>query len=147
MIMVRPAKLEEVSWLQGNLAQRVNEGYEQFDLRQAIVFVAEDTEDGLRAGMVCARLRTNPISAAPMWMVEPLMLFRTFVRLSPAHSQRKATYLLAKAIEAYITDRSRNTTGVHTFFLHIETKNKAMHGLARHIGWSPAKYKIYTGGY
>jgi hypothetical protein len=144
VIMVRPAKLEETSWLQGNLNQRVHDGYEQFDLRRAVVFVAEDTEDGLRAGMVCARLRTSPVTMAPMWIVEPLVLFRQFIRVSALHSQRKATYLLAKTIEAYIADRSRNTTGVHSFFVHIENKNKAMHGLARHIGWKPVKYKLYT---
>lgn len=144
MIMVRAAKLEEISFLQGKLAQRADEGYEQFDLRRAIVFVAEDTEDGLRAGMVCARLRTSPFNGAPMWIVEPLALFPEFVRTSPLHSQRKATYLLAKAVEAYIADRSRNTTGVHAFYVHIPNRNKPMHGLARHIGWSAAKYKIYT---
>lgn len=140
---VREAKIEELSFLQGKLAQRAKDGYEQFPLRQAIVLVAEDF-DGLRAGIVCLRLRTSPISAAPMWLVEPLLLFPEFVRTSPLHSQRKATYLLAKAAEAYIADRSRNTTGVHSFFVHIETKNKPMHRLARHIGWMPVKSKLYA---
>jgi hypothetical protein len=79
-----------------------------------------------------------------MWLVEPLVLFREFLRVSPLHSQRKATYILAKAIEAYVADRSRNTTGVHAFFVHIENKNRAMRGLARHIGWSPAEFQIFT---
>jgi hypothetical protein len=142
-VKTRPAQLREICFLQWKLAQRQKDGYEQFPLITAIVFVAEDI-DGLLAGMVCMRIRQSPMTLAPMWQVEPLLLFPEFVRTSPAHSQRKATYLLAKAAESYIADRTRNTTGVHSFFVHIETKNKRMHGLARHIGWRPLKCRFYA---
>lgn len=141
-MIVRAAQFNEIPFLQGKLRAREKDQYEQFPLQTAIVFVAEDY-DNLLAGMVAMRLRTSPVNLSPMWIVEPLILFPDFVRNSPAHSQRKATYLLAKAAEGYITDRSRNTTGVHSFFVHINTKNKPMHGLARHIGWKPPKWKIY----
>lgn len=142
-MIVRDAEAEELSFLQGKLAQRAKDNYEQFPLSQAIVFVAEDF-DHLRAGMVCLRLRPSPISSAPMWHVEPLLLFPEFVRTSPLHSQRKATYLLAKAAEAYIADRTRNTTGVRAFFVYIEDKNERMHGLAQSIGWMPIPGKLYA---
>lgn len=142
-MIIRAARAKELSFLQGKLAQRGKDGYEQFPLSQSIVHVAEDY-DGLRAGMVCARLRQSPISMAPCWHIEPLILFPEFVRASPRHSQRKATYLLAKAAEDWITDSTRNTTGVQAFFVYIETKNKPMHKLAKHIGWMPIKGKLYA---
>lgn len=144
MITVRPAKIEELNALQTQLARRAKDGYEQFDIERSVVHVAEDTVDGLLAGMICARLRVSPISMAPCWHVEPLLLFPAFTRHSGQHSQRKATYLLAKAAENYITDPARNTTGVRAFFVFIENKNKPMHGLARHIGWKPVKGKLYA---
>lgn len=142
-VIIRPAQFEEIPFLHGKLAQREKDGYEQFPLWTSMVFVAEDS-DGLRAGMVCMRIRQSPATLALMWQVEPLLLFPEFIRTSPLHSQRKATYLLAKAAESYIADRTRNTTGVHSFFVHIENKNKPMHGLARHIGWRPLKYRFYA---
>jgi hypothetical protein len=142
-MMIRPAKLNELNFLQAKLSDRAKDGYEQFPLETAVVHVAEDY-DGLLAGMVCARLRQSPLTLARMWMVEPLILFPEFLRTSPLHSQRKATYMLAKAAESCIADRTRNTTGVHSFFVHIEKKNKPMHGLARHIGWMPLKYTFYA---
>jgi hypothetical protein len=142
-VIVRDAQFNEIPFLQAKLARKEKEGYEQFPLSTAIVLVAEDG-DGLRAGMVCLRIRQSPVNLAPMWQVEPLILFSEFIRTSPLHSQRKATYLLARAAESYIADRSRNTTGVHSFFVHVMKKNKAMHRLARHIGWSEPKWKIYA---
>jgi hypothetical protein len=142
-VIVRDAKAEELSFLQGKLAQRAKDAYEQFPLATAIVLVAEDF-DGLRAGMVCMRLRLSAISGAPQWHIEPLILFPEFIKTSPLHSQRKATYLLAKAAEAYIADRTRNTTGVHTLFAYIEDKNERMHGLAQSIGWMPIPGKLYA---
>lgn len=142
-MMIRPARAEELSFLQGKLAQREKDNYEQFPLSQSIVHVAEDY-DGLRAGMVCMRLRPSPVSMAPCWHIEPLILFPEFVRASPRHAQRRATYLLAKAAEAWIADDSRNSTGVKLFFVFIETKNKPMHGLAKHIGWPTVKGKLYA---
>lgn len=142
-MITRLAKHDEIPFLQAKLANRMVDGYEQFRLEFAVVLVAEDF-DGLLAGMICARLRSSPISQGRMWHIEPLILFPEFVRTSPRQSQRKATYLLAKAAEDYITDKARNTTGVHSFFVFIETKNKPMHGLARHIGWMPVKGKLYA---
>jgi hypothetical protein len=142
-VIVRSVQFDEVPFLQAKLAQREKDGYEQFPLTSAIVLVAEDG-DGLRAGMVCMRIRSSPVNLVPMWQIEPLILFPEFVRTSLRQSQRKATYLLAKAAEGYIADRTRNTTGVHAFFVSIETKNKPMHRLARHIGWKPPKWKIYA---
>lgn len=140
-MMIRPARAEELSFLQGKLAQYRD--YEQFSLTTAIVHVAEDY-DRLRAGMVCARLRLSPIRMEPCWQIEPLILFPEFIRTSPRHAQRKATYLLAKAAEDWITDGSRNTTGVRSFFVYIPNRNKPMHGLAKHIGWTPVKGKLYA---
>jgi hypothetical protein len=141
--MIRPAKAEELPFLQAKLSDRAKDNYEQFPLASAVVFVAEDY-DHLLAGMVCLRLRASPISMAPCWHLEPLILFPAFVKHSALHSQRKATYLLAKAAEDYVTDRSRNTSGVYSFFCYIQNKNKPMHGLARHIGWMPVKGKLYA---
>lgn len=142
-MIVRDAHAGEINFLQGKLRAFEKDNYEQFDLRQAVVFVAEDF-DRLPAGMVCLRLRSSPISSAPIWHLEPLVLFNNFVKTSPLHSQRKATYLLAKAAEAYIADRTRNTTGVHIFFAYIEDKNERMHGLAESIGWMPIPGKLYA---
>ena len=142
-MIVRAAKAEEIFFLQGKLLQRHKDGYEQFPLFQSIVHVAEDY-DGLRAGMVCMRLRPGPMSMDPFWHVEPLILFPEFVRTSPRHAQRKATYLLAKAAEAWIADTSRNKTGVSLFFVFIENKNRPMHKLAKHIGWTPVRGKLYA---
>jgi hypothetical protein len=142
-VIVRDAKPSELNFLQGKLRAFERDNFEQFDLRQAVVFVAEDF-DGLPAGMVCLRLRCSPVSLAPMWHLEPLVLFSNFVRTSPLHSQRKATYLLATAAEAYIADSTRNTTGVRAFFVYIEDKNERMHGLAQSIGWMPIPGKLYA---
>jgi len=142
-VNIRPPRPNELPQLQGRLAAREKDGYEQFPLLGAIVFVAEDY-DGLLAGMVAMRLRMSPWAAVPMWQIEPLILFPGFIRNSPAHAQRKATYLLAKAAEGYITDRSRNTTGVRSFFCHIEQENYRMHGLAEHIGWLAVPGTFYA---
>lgn len=142
-MITRAATLAEVPFLTAQLQNRAKDNYEQFDLRQSIVHVAEDT-DGLLAGMVCARIRPGPLNMVACWHVEPLILFPEFVRTSPTHSRKKATYLLARAAESWIADRTRNTTGVQAFFVYIETKNKPMHGLAKHIGWKPVKGKLYV---
>lgn len=129
-MIVRPAEVGELSFLQAKLAQREQDGFEQLDLRKSVVLVAEDDE--LRAGLVSARL---------MWQVEPLILFPEFERTSLPIARKKATYLLARHIEDYIADRARNRTGLHSFFAFIEDRNPRMQGLARHIGWMPVYRK------
>lgn len=141
-MIVRAAKPDEMAFLQAKLGDRAKDGYQQFDLETAVVLVAEDY-DAMLAGMVCLRLRQGPVRAERCWQIEPLILFPQFIRHSPRQSQRKATYMLAKAAEEWIADPWRNTSGVRCFYCFIENKNIRMHGLAEHIGWQPVHGIFY----
>jgi hypothetical protein len=125
-VVIRPATLEDLPYLDHRLRNAKNAT--QVDLRKAIVFVAE--YDGCIVGFTAARL---------LWNIEPLMLFEEFRRRAPHHARRRATYELAKSIDGWIADRSRNTTGIHGYFCFIA--DRVVRKLAEHFGM----FHIFTG--
>lgn len=91
-------------------------GHERVNLRQSVVFVAE--EDGEMVGSLSARL---------IWQLEPLHIWAR-----AKSSQRKAAFMLPKAMEAYIGDRALNKTGIFSYF--FVTKGRKWAKLAEHFG-------------
>src|SRR5690349_5743677 len=106
-LVIRPANYEDIPYLQAKLKTETPT-WEQVDLTKAIVFAAE--YGGEIVGFTSARL---------VWQIEPVMLFKRFRRRAPRHARAKATLLLTRAIDGWIGDRSRNTTGIYFYFCHI----------------------------
>lgn len=124
---IRPAKQIDMSYLAKRLAEKSRN--EQVDLNQAIVFVVEYGENIV--GFSAARL---------IWQIEPVMLFDEFKHRAPHIARQRATYLLITAVDRWIADRARNTTGIHSYFCFV--KDRVMQKLATHFGL----LRIYVGG-
>jgi len=126
-VTVRPATPEDLHELHWRLHEQ-RHLYEQQDLRNSIVMVAED--EGQIVGFVAARL---------MWQVEPLLLTPEFIKEAPGHAQRRATYLLIREIDRWIGDRTKNRSGLHSYFCSIV--GKTMRKLALSFGMLPVYQK------
>ena len=133
MIRTRAARLDELRFLQAKHTLLAEEKHhEKLDLAKSVVLVAEDNDDSLTCGLIAARM---------VWQVEPLVLFPEFERTSSKMAKKRATYLLARAVESFIADPASNPTPVKFFFSVIENRNPRMQDLARHIGWQ----QVYPG--
>ncbi len=93
-------------------------------------------DESIRAGKEIAGF----IAARLIWQVEPLFLFPAFRRQRPRNARRRATLLLARALEAFLADRARNPTGICSYFCFI--KDRIFQKLAEHYGL----VRIYRGG-
>lgn len=122
-VTVRPAKTEDLPELQRLLQEQLNR-YEQQDISKTIAMVVE--YHGRIVGFTAARLT---------WQVEPLLLADDFAKHAPLFARRKATYLLIREIDAWIGDRSRNSTGLHSYFCSIP--GRTMRKLALAFGMLP----------
>lgn len=122
-VTVRPARLEEIPMLQEMLAKQPY--FEYQDLRQAIVFVSE--YEGRVVGMITGRL---------IWQLPTLLLEKDKI---PRHSQRRATLMLIRAMDAWLADRSQNLSGIYSYFCVI--KGSIMKHLAAHFGM----FRFYKG--
>lgn len=126
-VSVRPATVGDLDQLHRELYDQ-RDKYEQQDLTKSIVFVSE--YDGELAGFTGARL---------VWQVEPLLLTRKFKENAPHFAQQKATYMLIREVDGWIGDRSRNTTGLHSYFCSIV--GRRMRKLAVSFGMLPVYIK------
>ena len=126
-VETRPARVDEIEYLQARLAE--DPTYEKVDLKTSIVFV--DVYDGQLVGFGAARL---------IFQVEPLYLFPEFKKNAPKFAQKRATYQLIKALDAWIFDPERNKSGIRQYFCFI--LDKTMQKLALAFNMLPA----YTGG-
>lgn len=126
-VTIRQATNDDLPYL----AQRLSEQtyFEIVDLPKMIVYVAE--YDAKIIGFGAARL---------MWQVEPIYLTPEFIQFAPHFARQKATLGLIRAIEGWIADRARNTTGIYSYFCFI--KRRVMQQLAEAYGM----WRIYTGG-
>lgn len=113
-MIVRPARQDELPFLKEQLWSTT---HEKVDLSRCMVWVAES--EGQIVGMLPARL---------IWQLEPLFIF-PHTKLGVA---RRATYELAAEAEAWIADRSKNTTGIYSYFAVI--KDKVFEALAKRWG-------------
>jgi hypothetical protein len=104
----RPARLDEIPYLQQRLAQPSSYCYENHDLSKCLVYVVE--YDGAIVGLSAARLQ---------WQIEPVMLFPEFHEHGPHFAQKHATFLLIRELHDWISDRERNLTGVYSYFCYI----------------------------
>lgn len=120
-VTVRPATQDDLHELQWHLHDQ-RHVYEQQDLRNAVVMVLE--EDGEIVGFAAARIA--------WWQVEPLLLTRAFKKRGSKHAQRKGTYLLIRELDRWIGDRSKNLSGIHSYFCSI--RGRTMQKLARSFG-------------
>lgn len=122
-VTVRPARPEDVLLLQSMLHEQ-RHYYEQLNVRNSIVFVAE--YDGEIIGFSAARV---------IWQIEPVLLDAQFARLGPLHARKKATYLLIRELDAWLGDRSRNLSGIYSYFCtirgHIMQKLAVSFGMLR----------------
>lgn len=119
MITVRPARGAD---LPGLFAALEESGNELVDLRRAIVFVAE--EDGVAAGFIAARL---------IWQVEPLYLLPAWRARQPKSAWRRATLLLAQAMDGYI----RSQTGIDLRCYYAYIRDGVFQRLAERFGLRP----------
>lgn len=116
MIQARLARLEEIP----ELLQRIKEsGGIYIDLYRTPCWVAE--EDGKLVGLLAAHLT---------WQFEPLLMFP---EVKSKAVRRRACYRLYRAAEEWITDSSRNITGVYKAF--AITRMVAVRGWAEKMGW------------
>ncbi len=120
-VTVRPATPEDLHELQWHLHDQ-RDYFEQQDLRNAIVMVLE--EDGMIVGFAAARVA--------WWQVEPLLLTREFKKHGSKHAQRRGTYLLIRELDRWIGDRTKNLSGIHSYFCSI--RGRTMQKLARSFG-------------
>jgi hypothetical protein len=104
----RPARLDEIDYLQNRLERPSPYYFENHDLSKCIVYVVE--YDGAIVGFSAARLQ---------WQIEPVMLFDEFQKHAPHFAQQRATFLLIKELHDWIEDRQRNLTGVFSYFCYI----------------------------
>lgn len=117
-VTVRPAREDEIPQLQG-LLYRHRDYFEFQNLRQAIVFVAE--YEGEIVGMITGRM---------IWQVPTLLIDRQ-AKLT-RHARRRATYTLIRELDRWIGDRSRNVSGIYSYFCVI--KGATMKQLAKSFG-------------
>lgn len=119
-VTVRAAKLEDIPKLQMFLFEQRRD-FEQQDLTRSIIFIAE--YEGEIVGFSAARL---------IWQVEPLLLARDFKRYASTHSQKRATYLLIRELDAWLADRAKNVSGIYSYFCSIA--DRTMQKLALSFG-------------
>jgi hypothetical protein len=120
-VTVRPATEDDLHELHWHLHDQ-RDYFEQQNLRNAIVMVLE--QDGAIVGFGAARLA--------WWQVEPILLTRDFKKHGSKHAQRKGTYLLIRELDRWIGDRSKNLSGIHSYFCSI--KGRTMQKLALSFG-------------
>jgi hypothetical protein len=120
-VTVRPAREEDLHELHWHLHEQ-RAYFEQQNLRNAIVMVLE--QDGIIVGFGAARLA--------WWQVEPILLTRDFKQHGSRHAQRKGTYLLIRELDRWIGDRTKNLSGLHSYFCAI--KGRTMRKLAQSFG-------------
>jgi hypothetical protein len=125
-VIIRPATPEDIPYLEKRI--REQSYFEHVDVRKMIVFIAE--YGGEIVGFSAARL---------MWQIEPIMLMPEFRKLAPHFARQKATLGLIRAIEGWLADRGRNTTGIYSYFCSI--KGRTMRALAEAYGM----LRVYTG--
>jgi len=126
-VTIRPATPEDIPYLQKRLSETPRTT--QVELERAIVFVCE--YGGEIVGFTAARM---------MWQIEPVMLFPEFIRTAPHFARQKATYRLISAIDRWLADPTKNTTGIYMYFCFIT--NRVMQKLAVSFGMM----RTYTGG-
>lgn len=120
-VTVRPATDADLHELHWHLHDQ-RDYFEQQNLRNAIVMVLE--EDGQIVGFGAARVA--------WWQIEPVLLTRSFKKHGSKHAQRKGTYLLIRELDRWIADRSKNLSGMHSYFCAI--RSRTMQKLARSFG-------------
>jgi hypothetical protein len=113
-LKARPAKQEEIEFLQQKINESTNE---KVNLSQMLVWVAE--EKGKPVGLLSARL---------IFQVEPMYIFEDV----PVNSRRRAAFLLAREMESFIGDRAKNKTGIYSYFAVM--KDKVFETLAQRWG-------------
>lgn len=124
---MRPARREDVPFLKKDLAR--DKRWEQVDLEKGIIFVVE--HEGEIIEYAQARL---------VWQIEPLKFVHGKRKGLTWFAQKRATYKLAKALIGWLGDRSKNTTGIYSFFAFI--KGKRFQKLAASFGLM----NVYEGG-
>jgi len=111
---IRPAVLADLPELTKWL---ITSPGEEYDLSQAIVFIAE--EGGKTMGFLAARM---------VWQIEPLLVRQDIQTIKAS----RAALLLYRAFEGWLKG-PQNTTGVRWFF--AVTRSEAVKGWARRLGW------------
>lgn len=115
---------EDLKYLCNRLAQTNNESH---DLDRRILYVIKHNE--ILSGCIGARL---------IWQIEPLWLTPEFDRDASPITKRRAVYKLIRAMEAWLGDSTKNTTGLNRYFGAIS--NKRMEKVALEYGMKPAVY-------
>jgi len=119
-VTVRPARLEDLLILRSMLHEQ-RRYFEQQLLTHSIVFVAE--YQGEIVGFSAARV---------IWQIEPILLDPLFSKTAPLFARQKATYLLIRELDAWLADRSKNVSGIYSYFCTI--RGRIMQKLAMSFG-------------
>jgi hypothetical protein len=125
-VIIRPATAADIPYLEQRLKEQSY--FEQVDVRKMVVFIAEC--GGEIVGFTAARM---------MWQIEPVMLLPEFIKRAPHFARQKATLGLIRSIEGWLGDRTRNTTGIYSYFCSI--KGRIMRQLAESYGM----FRVYQG--
>lgn len=125
-VIERQARIDELPYLQ----QRINELpgekvklYEEFAgeiIPLSMPWVTE--EDGVIGGVINLRL---------IWQAEPCLIFPEVKNKS---TRRRMAIGLARAMESWLGDRTKNKTGIYSYF--FVTMSRAWARLAIHFGCS-----------
>jgi len=105
---IRHVTPEDVPYLHERMKQL---GSEFIDLNKAPAWVSVD-EEGTILGILSTRL---------VWNIEPVLIFP---EVKNKMTRRRAFRGMFKAAESWLSDRTRNTTGIHWYF--IKTRSAAV---------------------
>ena len=128
MVIERMARRDELPYLQKRLDESDNEKVKLYtEVEQdgqkvivplSMVWVTE--KDGKITAMINLRL---------IWQAEPLYVFP---EVKDTSERRRCAILLPRAMEAWLGDRTKNKTGIYSYF--FVTLSRAWAKLAIHFG-------------
>lgn len=130
MVTERQARIDELPYLQERIDQSKNEKvrlYAEVDgkiIPLSMVWVTE--ENGVVGGLINLRL---------IWQAEPEYIFP---EVRSTSTRRRMAIGLARAMESWLGDRTKNKTGIYSYF--FVTVSRAWARLAIHFGCS----RIYS---
>ena len=127
-VIERPATLDELPYLQQRIDESQNEKVklyvevEEGDKKKIVplsmVWVTE--KDGQITGMINLRM---------IWQAEPLYVFP---EVKDKNERRRIAIQLPRAMEAWLKDRTKNKTGIYSYF--FVTMSRTWAKLAIHFG-------------
>jgi hypothetical protein len=135
MVTERPARIEELPYLQERLNESDNEKVQLYRV------VTRDGKDFIEPTVLCWVTEkdgkiTAMLPVRQIWQAEPLYVFP---EVSSKSERRRCAFLLPRAMEKWLGDRTLNKTGIYSYF--FVTGSRAWTRLALAFGC----LRIYKG--